>query len=59
MPYIVPYIIQGCAKTWVFHQKPSPLGLTGLNWVLMGFMGKTQIPYIESELKNQIQKIRR
>ena len=22
-----------------FHQKPSPVGLTGLNWVLMGFMG--------------------
>ena len=30
---------QGCAKTWVFHQKPSPVGLTGLNRVLMGFMG--------------------
>ena len=30
---------QGCAKTRVFHQKPSPVGLTGLNRVLMGFMG--------------------
>ena len=34
-------IIQGCAKTQVFHQKPSPVGLTGLNRVLMGFMGQT------------------
>ena len=32
---------QGCAKTQVFHQKPSPVGLTGLNRVLMGFMGLT------------------
>ena len=32
---------QGCAKTRVFHQKPSPVGLTGLNRVLMGFMGYT------------------
>ena len=32
---------QDCAKTWVFHQKPSPVGLIGLNRVLMGFMGKT------------------
>ena len=32
---------QGCAKTRVFHQKPSPVGLTGLNRVLMGFIGKT------------------
>ena len=31
--------IQGCAKTRVFHQKPNPVGLTGLNRVLMGFMG--------------------
>ena len=30
---------QGCAKARVFHQKPSPVGLTGLNRVLMGFMG--------------------
>ena len=30
---------QGCAKTRVFHQKPSPVGLTGLNRVLMGFVG--------------------
>ena len=30
---------QGCAKTRVFHQKPNPVGLTGLNRVLMGFMG--------------------
>ena len=29
---------QACAKTRVFHQKPSPVGLTGLNRVLMGFM---------------------
>ena len=28
--------IQGCAKTRVFHQKPSPVGLTGLHRVLMG-----------------------
>ena len=33
------WIDQGCAKTRVFHQKPSPVGLTGLNRVLMGFMG--------------------
>ena len=32
---------QGWAKTWVFHQKPSPAGLTGLNRVLMAFMGQT------------------
>ena len=32
-------IYQGWAKTRVFHQKPNPVGLTGLNRVLMGFMG--------------------
>ena len=35
------------AKAWVFQQKPSTVGLTGLKWVLMGFMGQTgetQIP---------------
>ena len=32
-------IRQGCAKTRIFHQKPSPVGLTVLNRVLMGFMG--------------------
>ena len=36
-----PILNQGCAKTRVFYQKPSPVGLTGLNRVLMGFMGKT------------------
>ena len=30
---------QGWAKPWVFHQKPSSVGLTGLNRVLMGYMG--------------------
>ena len=30
---------QGWAKTCVFHQKPSPVGLTALNQVLMGFTG--------------------
>ena len=30
---------QGCAKPRIFHQKRSPVGLTGLNRVLMGFMG--------------------
>ena len=30
---------QGWAKTQDFHQKPSPVGLTGLNRVLMGFLG--------------------
>ena len=34
-----PLLNQGCAKARVFHQKPSPVGLTGLNRVLMGFMG--------------------
>ena len=29
---------QGLAKTQVFHQKPSPVGLTDLNQVLMGLM---------------------
>ena len=40
-PYVDVYrtCVQGCAKTRVFHQKPSPVGLTGLNRVLMGFMG--------------------
>ena len=32
---------QGWAKTRIFHQKPSPAGLTGLNRVLMGFVGQT------------------
>ena len=34
----VMYYVQ---KTRVFHQKPSLAGLTGLNQVLMGFMGET------------------
>ena len=45
VPLLVAYEVgasQGCAKTWVFHQKPSPVGLTGLNRVLMGFMGQTR-----------------
>ena len=39
MSFLINYLDQGCAKTRVFHQKPSPVGLTGLNRVLMGFMG--------------------
>ena len=53
--------MQGCAKTRVFHQKPSPVGLTGLNRVLMGFMGQTgensdslcRFRIIEANLENQ------
>ena len=52
---------QGCAKTQVFHQKHSPVGLTGLNRVLMGFMGQTgknsdslcRFRIIEANLENQ------
>ena len=52
---------QGCAKTLVFNQKHSPVGLTGLNRVLMGFMGKTgensnslcRIRIKETNLENQ------
>ena len=34
-PYTGPHMdhTQGCSKTRVFHQKPSPVGLTGLNRV--------------------------
>ena len=32
------HLKQGWEKTRVFHQKPSLVGLTGLNRVLMGFM---------------------
>ena len=35
--------VQGCAKTRVFHQKPNPVGLTGLNRVLMGFNGENWV----------------
>jgi len=57
---IVNIIMQGCAKTRVFHQKPNPVGLTGLNRVLMGFLGKTgenskslcEITIYEPNLKN-------
>ena len=62
VPLLVAYEVgasQGCAKTWVFHQKPSPVGLTGLNRVLWVQLGETQIPYVDSELKNQMLKIKR
>ena len=45
----------------VFHKKSSLEGLTGLNWVLMGFMGQTgensdslcRFRIIEANLENQ------
>ena len=45
----------------IAHQgwEKTPMGLTGLNWVLMGIMRKTQISYTDSDLQNQIRKIRR
>ena len=50
------------AKPRVFHQKPSLVGLTGLYRVFMGLwvkLWKTQIPFVNSELENQILKINR
>ena len=37
--YIVSTCRSGLCKNLDFHQKPSPVGLTGLSRVLMGFMG--------------------
>ena len=44
------HFFQSCAKTWVFQQKPSPVGLTGLNWVLMGFIGQFEEPNLENQM---------
>ena len=35
---------QGWAKTQVFYQKPSPVGLTGLNWLLWVKLWKLKFP---------------